>query len=423
LSSEYTEPGQCGRFSIAARNGLSGARAGVLQTTHFAVETPVFMPVGTQGTVKGLLPDELMAMGAQVVLGNTYHLWLRPGHELIARAGGLHTFMGWPRAILTDSGGFQILSLAHLGEVDEEGAILRSHLDDSVRTLTPEDAMEIQAALGSDIAMVLDVCPPYPCPPEQLRDATERTTRWAHRSLVARHAPDQATFGIVQGGTDVDLRRESAAALAAMGFDGYGIGGLSVGEPRSETWPALDAAISALPPGSVRYLMGVGEPDDVLTAIEHGVDMFDCVLPTRLGRNGTAMTPTGRLDLRRTALADRPGPLDAACDCPGCTRFSLGYLHHLVRSGEELGLRLVSLHNVRFLIRLVQEARRAILDGTFATYRDEALARWHGPDRVVGRENRERWVRERVAREATRTVVGPPNESSTSTSRNRRARP
>jgi queuine tRNA-ribosyltransferase len=410
LSSEYTEPDQHARFSVVARDGTSGARAGVLRTAHFAVETPVFMPVGTQGTVKGLLPDELMAMGAQVVLGNTYHLWLRPGHLLIARAGGLHTFMGWPRAILTDSGGFQILSLAHLGEVDEEGATLRSHLDDSVRTLTPEDAMEIQAALGSDIAMVLDVCPPYPCPPAQLREATQRTTRWAHRSLVSRHAPDQAVFGIVQGGTDVDLRRESAVSLAAMGFDGYGIGGLSVGEPRSETWPALDAALSALPTGSARYLMGVGEPDDVLTAVAHGVDMFDCVLPTRLGRNGSAMTPTGRLDLRRTALADRPDPLDASCDCPGCTRYSLGYVHHLVRSGEELGLRLLSLHNVRFLVRLVQEARRAIVSGTFETYRDEALALWRGPDRVAGRANRERWVRERVVRSGAPPVTSPPNQ-------------
>jgi queuine tRNA-ribosyltransferase len=199
-----------------------------------------------------------------------------------------------------------------------------------------------------------------------------------------------------------------------MGFDGYGIGGLSVGEPRSETWPALDAAIAPLPLGSARYLMGVGEPDDLLTAIAHGVDMFDCVLPTRLGRNGTAMTPTGRLDLRRTALADRPDPLDPTCDCPGCTRFSLGYLHHLVRSGEELGLRLVSLHNVRFLVRLVQDARRAILAGRFATFRDEALSLWHGPDRVAGRENRERWLRERIAREATQPVVGPPDESSPS---------
>jgi queuine tRNA-ribosyltransferase len=256
--------------------------------------------------------------------------------------------------------------------------------------------MAVQAALGSDIAMVLDVCPPHPCPPAELIAATSRTTRWAERSLAAPHAPGQAIFGIVQGGVDLGLRRSSARSLAQMGFDGYGIGGLSVGEERAATWPALDAALAELPSDRPRYLMGVGEPDDLLEAIARGVDMFDCVLPTRLGRNGTVMLPTGRLDLRRTALAGQSGPLDPACDCSVCARFSVGYLHHLVRSGEELGLRLASTHNVRFLLRLAEGARAAILAGRFEEYRSEALRTWRRSDRTAGRENRARWLRARA---------------------------
>lgn len=370
-----------------------------METSHGVIATPVFMPVGTQGTVKGLTPKEVGQSGAQCVLGNTYHLWLRPGPEVIAAAGGLHQFIGWPASILTDSGGFQVLSLSHLGCIDEDGATFRSHLNETVRKLTPELAMEVQAALASDIAMVLDVCPPHPCDLRDLREATERTTRWAERSIAAHHIPWQAVFGIVQGGVDVDLRRSSAREIAAMGFDGYGLGGFRVGEERGTMWPALDAALAELPPDRPRYLMGVGEPDDLLDAIAHGVDMFDCVLPTRLGRNGTVMTDNGRVDLRRSSLEGSSAVLDSTCDCAACTHFSVGYIHHLVRSGEELGLRLASLHNVRYLIRLVEGARSAIVDGDFDAYRARRLRHWRRADRAVGSENRARWLQAKAREE------------------------
>jgi len=324
------------------------------------------MPVGTQATVKALTPRDLLSVSARCILANTYHLWLRPGAELIQQAGGLHEFMGWNGPILTDSGGFQVFSLAHLVEVDDGGAAFVSHVDGQPRTLTPELAMDVQARLGSDIAMQLDVCSPYPSGYRELRDAVDRTSRWAERCLAAERAPGQLVFGIVQGGTDPDLRTSSAAALGDLPFDGYGIGGLSVGEPRTETWPALDAACSALPIGRPRYLMGVGAPSDLVDAIARGVDMFDCVLPTRLGRHGAALTVGGQIDLRKAAFARSDEPLDAACDCLACTRFPLGYLHHLVRGDEDLGRSLISLHNVRFLTRLVEDARGAILEGRFS---------------------------------------------------------
>jgi queuine tRNA-ribosyltransferase len=342
------------------------------------------MPVGTQSSVKALTPGELKAAQAQCVLANTYHLWLRPGTDVILEAGGLHRFMGWQAPILTDSGGFQVLSLRHLCRISEVGATFRSHLDGEERTLTPELAMEVQAALGSDVAMVLDVCPPHPCTASDLLEATERTLRWAERSLRSQHSPSQAVFGIVQGGTDAQLRRWSASALASMEFDGYGIGGLSVGERREATWPALESAVGALPSDRPRYLMGVGAPGDMLAAIARGVDLFDCVLPTRLGRNGTVLTDSGALNLRASGLASCIGPLQAGCDCPACTRFSVGYLHHLVRAGEDLGLRLASLHNVRFLIRLSQQARRAICEGGFEEMVLAADRRWHNATTFSG---------------------------------------
>jgi len=361
-------------FAIHAECTRSHARAGLIETRHGAIETPAFMPVGTQASVKALAPRELLSAGAQCVLANTYHLWQRPGADVVRGAGGLHHFMGWQGPILTDSGGFQVLSLRHLCRIDERGAAFRSHLDGEERTLTPELAMEVQAGLESDIAMALDVCPPYPCRSLELLEATERTVRWARRSLASGHGPGQAVFGIVQGGIDTELRRRAASALAAMEFDGYGIGGLSIGEQREETWPALEAAVAALPPDRPRYLMGVGAPGDVLKAVARGVDLFDCVLPTRLGRNGTVLTRQGSLNLHRPGLASRTTPLEADCDCAACTEFSTGYLHHLVRAGEDLGLRLASLHNIRFLIRLVAEARRAICEGEF----DEMLRRVGG---------------------------------------------
>ncbi|MEA2641305.1 MAG: queuine tRNA-ribosyltransferase [Chloroflexota bacterium] len=382
-----------GRFDILAES--SGARAGVLETAHGPIETPAFMPVGTQGTVKGLTPADVRSLGAQCILGNTYHLWLRPGEDVIERAGGLHHFIGWDRAILTDSGGFQILSLAHLAEIDEGGARFQSHLDDSQRTLTPERAMAIQAALGSDIAMVLDVCPPHDATLETVRLANERTTRWAYRSLAAPHAAGQLVFAIVQGGVNPALRQQSASELAEGAFDGFGIGGLSVGEARADTWTALEAAVAPLPASRPRYLMGVGAPDDVLGAIARGVDMFDCVLPTRLGRNGAIFTPRGRLSLRSASLASMSGPLDPACDCAACTRFAAGYIHHLVRAGEELGFRLASIHNLRYLARLVGQAREAIIAGRFVEFAATALAGWQRPDDAAAQRNRERYARDR----------------------------
>ena len=350
-------------FELTAESAASRARAGVFQTAHGPIHTPAFMPVGTNGAVRGLSPLELDSLGADCVLANTYHLWLSPGERLIERAGGLHAFMGWKGPMLTDSGGFQILSLRQFCNVDEVGATFRSHLDETQRLLTPETAMEVQAVLGSDIAMALDVCPPHDCANNEMEESTRRTLRWAERSLAARHAPGQAVFGIAQGGTDLALRAEAAAALAALPFDGFAIGGLGVGEHRDETWPALDASIECLPPDRPRYLMGVGAPDDLIEGIRRGVDLFDCVLPTRLGRTGMVFTSRGQLDLRRSGSALTDEPIDADCDCLACRHFSVGYLHYLFRSGEELGMRLASLHNVRFLVRLVASAREAIIGG------------------------------------------------------------
>ncbi len=380
------------RFTIASQTSDSLARAARFLTPHGPIDTPAFMPVGTAATVKGLTPADLQVLRPACILANAYHLWLRPGAGTVRRAGGIHSFMGWPGPVLTDSGGFQLLSLAHLANIHECGAEIRSHLDGELRMLSPERAMAVQASLGSDIAMALDVCPPYPCTPQALVEATERTTRWARRSLEAEHAPGQAVFGIVQGGVDHDLRRASAEAIGALGFDGFGIGGLSVGEERDATWSALETAVAYLPADRPRYLMGVGSPDDMVEAISRGIDLFDCVLPTRLGRNGAVFTRRGRMDLRNAALAARRDPIDPTCDCLACTRFSLGYLHHQVRAREELGLRLASIHNVRFLVRLAAEARQAILEDRFAAFRAAAVPEWQRPNAVAGRANRERWL-------------------------------
>jgi len=380
-------------FDCTAWDKRSRARCGVLHTAHGNIETPIFMPVGTQATVKALAPSDLRQLGAQCILSNTYHLWLRPGEDLIQRAGGIHAFMGWDGAILTDSGGFQIMSLARLVDITEQGATFSSHLDGEVHVLTPERAMQVQEALGSDIAMVLDVCSPPDAPRSELVEAMERTTRWAYRSLEAAHAAGQAVFAIVQGGVDVDLRHISASQLALGPFDGFAIGGLSVGESRSETWPALDAAIEGLPAAKPRYLMGVGAPDDVLEAIARGVDMFDCVLPTRLGRNGAVFHEHGRLDLRDSKLVAQNGPLMEGCDCFTCTHFEAGYISYLFRCREELGYRLASIHNLRFLIRLVARARQAIRAGAFDDFMRTALQRWHRPNENAGRLNRARFRR------------------------------
>jgi queuine tRNA-ribosyltransferase len=356
-----------------------GARRGRLHTAHGVIDTPAFMPVGTQATVKALSPDEVRALGAQVLLGNTYHLALRPGSERIARLGGLHTFMGWDGAILTDSGGFQVFSLDHLVKVSDEGATFRSHLDGSEQHFTPESVMTIQRQLGSDIAMAFDQPVSWPATTATTKAAMERTNLWAQRCLETEPAPAQLRFGIVQGGFDDQLRRESAEALTRLPFDGFGVGGLSLGEPKDITYRLLSLQTAILPRDRPRYLMGVGTPADLVEAITRGVDMFDCVLPTRIARNGSILTRGGRINLRNRRFIEDASPLDESCDCYTCARFSRAYLRHLFMAGEILGHRLASIHNLRMLVRLVGEIREAIGSGGLArimvTLRDQwALA-------------------------------------------------
>jgi len=348
-------------FELLAEEG--GARRGRLHTAHGVIDTPAFMPVGTQATVKALTPDEVRDLGAQVLLGNTYHLALRPGADRIARLGGLHRFMGWEGAILTDSGGFQVFSLDHLVKVSDDGATFRSHLDGSEQRFTPESVMAIQRQLGSDIAMAFDQPVSWPATEATARAAMERTHRWAERSLTADAAPGQLRFGIVQGGFDDALRRESAAVLGQMPFDGFGVGGLSLGEPKTITYRLLSLQTAILPRDRPRYLMGVGTPADLVEAIVRGVDMFDCVLPTRIARNGSILTRGGRINLRNRRFIEDGGPPDQGCDCYTCQRFSRAYLRHLFMAGEILGHRLASIHNLRLLVRLVAQIREKIGTG------------------------------------------------------------
>jgi len=361
-------------FAVTATDGP--ARAGVLRTAHGDVPTPAFMPVGTKATVKSVDPDELRALGATIVLGNTYHLHFRPGEDLVEELGGLHAFMGWDGPILTDSGGFQVFSLRDtLLELDDDGAVFRSVYDGAPERLTPELAADIQRRLGSDIAMCLDICRPPGIPRAELEEAVRRTTLWAQRQRDLPRAPGQLRFAITQGGIDDELRRRSSAELVPLDFDGYAIGGLSVGEERGAMFEATTLAASFLPEDKPRYFMGIGDPEGVIEVIARGVDMFDCVLPTRTARTGSALTWEGRLNLRNARFARDPRPLDELCGCPACTRFSRAYVRHLVNQQEILGLRLLSLHNLRFLIDLVAAARQAIERGELRQWRDDALAR------------------------------------------------
>jgi queuine tRNA-ribosyltransferase len=360
-----------GRFVIDATDGA--ARAGVLHTAHGPVETPVFMPVGTKASVKAVLPGELHELGAQIVLGNTYHLYFRPGAERIARLGGLHRFMGWEHAILTDSGGYQVFSLRDTATIEDDGVEFRSVYDGSRHRFTPELAMEIQRRLGSDIAMAFDECPPAGVEQRRLADAVRRTSLWAERCRAAEPAPGQLVFGIVQGGVDLGLRERSAAHIASLGFDGHAIGGLTVGESREAMFETTRATAQMLPAERPRYFMGIGDPQGVVEAIAAGVDMFDCVLPTRLGRTGTAMVDGGRLNLRNAAHADDDRPLQEGCGCLACAAFSRAYIRHLVTQDEIVGLRLLTIHNLHVLFELVRGARAAILAGTFSEYRASRL--------------------------------------------------
>ena len=361
-------------FTVTATDGA--ARAGVLRTAHGELPTPAFMPVGTKGTVKGVHPDELRELGARIVLGNTYHLHFRPGAELIAQLGGLHAFMGWDGPILTDSGGFQVFSLRDtVLAVDEAGVTFRSVYDGAAARFTPELAAEIQANLGSDIAMCLDVCRPAGCSHAELAEAVRLTTLWATVQRRIPRAPGQLLFGIAQGASDPELRRRSIAEIVALDFDGHALGGLLVGEPQEVMLETVSWAAQLLPAGKPRYFMGIGDPEGVLAMIERGVDMFDCVLPTRLGRTGSAITWEGRLNLRNARFARDPRPLDQDCPCPACTRFSRAYLRHLVNQQELLGLRLLTLHNLRFLLDLTAGARAAVLAGKLASFKADALDR------------------------------------------------
>lgn len=360
--------------------GVGRARLGSLATGHGAVDTPQFMPVGTQGAVKALTPNDLRRTGTQILLANTYHLSLRPGEQRIERLGGLHRFMAWDGPILTDSGGYQVFSLGHLRTVDDDGVTFASHLDGSPHRLTPESAMAIQEALGSDIAMVLDHLVGANAPTRLVRDAMERTHRWAARSLKARQRADQAVFGIVQGGINGALRAESARAIALLPFDGVAIGGLSVGESKGDMAASLQIVADALGDDPrPRYLMGVGAPDDFFVAIEHGVDLFDCVLPTRLARHGQLWTSEGRLRLGHAALLDDARPVDPACPCETCRDYSRAYLAHLFRAGELLVHRLTSIHNLTYTLDLMEAIRRGLRDGGYQALRDRVMSQFARP--------------------------------------------
>jgi queuine tRNA-ribosyltransferase len=362
-------------FMVEQSDASCGARAGALHTPHGDIPTPVFAPVGTQATVKTLTPDELMNMGATLILANTYHLYLRPGAEVIAGLGGLHQFMGWPGPILTDSGGFQVFSLESLRKVSDEGVVFRSHIDGSEHFFSPERAIEIQQQLGADIIMALDECPD-PMDYEYNKAALERTHRWAERCLRAHTGVDQALFGILQGGVFPELRQASARFLTSLDFEGYAIGGLSVGEPKAKMWEMLDVTVPLLPEDKPRYLMGVGSPEDLLEGVERGIDIFDCVLPTRLARNGAVFTSRGRINLRKAEFARDPAPIEEGCGCYTCRHFSRAYLRHLFKAGEILGLRLNSIHNLHFLLDLMRRIRAAILEGTLGQLKESFLAQY-----------------------------------------------
>ena len=360
-------------YELIKQDPVTGARAGIIHTPHGSFPTPIFMPVGTQASVKGVSPEELHDMGAGIILSNTYHLFLRPGSDLVREAGGLHKFMNWDGAILTDSGGFQVFSLGDLRKITEEGVTFRSHIDGSKKFLSPEVSMKVQMDLGSDIVMAFDECIPYPADYDYAKASTARTTRWAQRCKEVMTSPHQGLFGIVQGGMYKDLRTRSVNELVEMDFPGYAVGGLSVGEPKELMYEMLDHTVGQLPKDKPRYLMGVGTPDCLVEGVMHGIDMFDCVFPTRVARNGTAMTWNGRLVMKNAEFTSDFRPLEEDCDCYACRNFSRAYIRHLVRANEIFGLRLLSLHNLRFLQRFMHEMRQSIIEERFGEFRRNFL--------------------------------------------------
>jgi queuine tRNA-ribosyltransferase len=370
-------------FELVETDSSTKARRGRLTTPHGVVDTPVFMSVGTQGSVKAVDPRELRELGTQIILGNTYHLHIRPGMDIIRAAGGLHNFINWPLPILTDSGGFQVFSLATIRKIKAHGVEFRSHLDGSLLFLGPKEAMQIQRELGSDIAMVFDDCPPHTSTPREFRAAVERTMRWAAECREQPRAPGQMVFGIVQGGIDPHLREECAKALVALKFDGYAIGGVSVGEPEPEMFRAVEITEPHLPANQPRYAMGLGTPAQMVELVGRGIDMFDCVLPTRVARNGTAFTRKGSISIKAGAYKSDFRPIEEDCDCFACRNFTRAYLRHLLNVGEILGLRMLSVHNTRMFVRTMEQARAAIEHGTFAEFRRDFVANYVPTQKVL----------------------------------------
>jgi queuine tRNA-ribosyltransferase len=364
-------------FELLKKSTRSMARLGVVHTPRGEIHTPAFMPVGTQATVKTLTPDEVKALGAEIILSNTYHLYLRPGTEIIRAAGGLHKFMNWDHPILTDSGGFQVFSLGPLRQITDDGVYFRSHIDGSRHFIGPEKSLEIQAVLGSDIAMAFDECSPFPCSYEDALAAVERTTRWAKRSLKAPHAPGQVVFGIVQGSVYPELRARSAREITELDFPGYAVGGLSVGEPKVIMYEVLEYTTPLLPWDRPRYLMGVGSADCLWEGVARGIDLFDCVLPTRVARNGTAFTPKGKVVVRNAKYAGDFTPLDQGCDCYTCRNYSRAYLRHLFKAEEMLGYRLLTIHNLHFTLGVMEQIRQAIRDDRFEECKESFLEQYN----------------------------------------------
>jgi queuine tRNA-ribosyltransferase len=367
------------------------ARAGELSTQHGVIRTPVLCPVGTQGSVKTLTPEDVSSVGMQMILANTYHLYLRPGIQTIEKLGGLHKFMNWHGAILTDSGGYQLFSLSKLRQVNDEGVIFRSHIDGSQHTFTPELAIQYQESLGSDIIMVLDECIDHNESRERVWAAMVRTHQWAERCLKTHNKPGQALYAIVQGGVFPDMRKQSAEYLTSFNFDGYAIGGLSIGEPKSVTFDITEETTALLPYDKPRYLMGVGAPEDIVECVARGVDIFDCALPTRVARNGALYTPTGRIDIENAVYRQQAEPVDKTCRCYTCQNFSAAYLHHLFRSKELLAYRLATIHNLAFMSNLVQTIRKSILEGTFDTFRHQFLAQYKTTDEQTRISQKQKW--------------------------------
>ncbi len=382
-------------FNLLKTTSPTKARAGELVMPHGRAPTPVFLPVGSQGAVKTLTPDEVKDIGYKMLLANTYHLYLRPGIGVIERVGGLHNFMGWEGAILTDSGGYQVFSLSPLRRVSDDGVTFRSHIDGSQHHITPELAIEYQERLGADIIMALDECPAHDDSPAKVRRATTRTHRWAERCLKTQRRPDQALYAIVQGGMSAELRRESAQYLSSLDFPGYAIGGLSVGEPKETTLTMISETTACLPEGKPRYLMGVGSPEDIVEAVARGCDIFDSALPTRVARNGALFSWEGRKNITNAAYREMEQPIVADCDCYACRNFSAAYLHHLFNCGELLAYRLATIHNLNFIAELMAKIRGAIIDGTFLSFKEQFLAAYQPADEPTRLAQKQKWLKRR----------------------------